>query len=87
MPENAGNRRGKSAKRCRMRDNSLVNVLIACRAEKRLSLEDVAKQIGITRASLCNIERGLSRPRRTTRYLLAIVLRKYGYVVPEEEAA
>lgn len=60
-------------------EDDLVTLLIQCRSERDLSLEDVAKVIRISIKGLSNIERKLSKPRRTTRLRIETFLRKHGY--------
>lgn len=57
----------------------LIKLLVECRTERGLSLAQVAKAIKISTVALSNIERGLSKPRRTTRLRLEQFLRKHGY--------
>jgi transcriptional regulator with XRE-family HTH domain len=66
-------------------ENDLSKLLERCRAERRLSLDEIAKAVGTSRQALSNIERGLSRPRRPLRYRLVEFLRKHGYFPKPED--
>ncbi|HEV1286514.1 MAG TPA: helix-turn-helix domain-containing protein [Bryobacteraceae bacterium] len=61
----------------------LPDALIDCRARHFLTLEDVASAVGVSRASISNIERRICQPKRTTRLLLVEFLRKRGYEIEE----
>ncbi len=74
-------------KNTKTRSNEVLSqLLVRCRAERRLSLEDVAAELKVSHATIANIESGLKSPRRTTRLLLEDFLRKYGYL-PKLKAA
>lgn len=66
--------------------NELATLLLRCRTERKMTLEQVAKAVGITKKTVSNIERRLFSPRRTTRLRLVEFLRKHGYF-PKSEAA
>jgi transcriptional regulator with XRE-family HTH domain len=57
----------------------LINLLIQCRAERSLTIPDVAKALKMSTGSISNIERGVGKPRRTTIAKLEQFLRKHGY--------
>jgi transcriptional regulator with XRE-family HTH domain len=61
------------------RKNELGELLVRCRAERHLSLEDVADAVGLSVMTLSNVETGAKSPRRTTRAKLDDFLRKHGY--------
>lgn len=61
------------------RDAELGELLVQCRAERNLSLEDVATAVGLSVMTLSNVEAGRKSPRRTTRAKLEAFLRKHGY--------
>ena len=58
----------------------LVEMLIRCRAERKLTLEDVSRAMGVSPMTISHIERRLKSPRRTTQMLLEKFLREMGYV-------
>ncbi len=60
-------------------EQSLAELLVRCRAEKGLSLEDVGEAIGVSAKSVSNIERAIHALRRTTRLRLEEFLRQRGY--------
>lgn len=64
----------------------LSRLLVQCRAERNLRLEDVAKATGLTVMTISMVERGHSHLRRTTRLKLEDFLRKHNYF-PKTEAA
>jgi DNA-binding XRE family transcriptional regulator len=64
----------------------LPQLLIQCRTDRCLSLEDVAKVVKISRQALAQIERGRTRPRLTTERRIVQFLNKHGYF-PNTEAA
>jgi transcriptional regulator with XRE-family HTH domain len=66
--------------------DDLTKLLVECRTERSLTLAQVAKAVKISTVALANIERGLSKPRRTTRLRLVQFLQKHGYF-PKLEAA
>lgn len=63
----------------------LSEMLVLCRTERNLRLEDVAKATGLTLMTLSLVERQKTNPRRTTRLRLENFLRKHGYF-PKEAA-
>lgn len=65
----------------------LRQALLVCRTDYQLSLDFVGKHVGLTKAAVANIERGISRPRRTTRLRIVRFLEERGYAVKDEEAA
>jgi transcriptional regulator with XRE-family HTH domain len=65
---------------------SLGNLLLKCRTARDLSLEDVARALKLSLGAISMIERGKSKPRRTTRAKLEAFLAKYGYL-PKGKAA
>lgn len=67
------------------KSSALPDALVRCRTNQDLSLHEVGRAVGLSVAALSNIERGLARPRRTTRLRLVAFLEKHGYEVAEEE--
>lgn len=63
------------------KDEELGELLVRCRAERNLSLEDIAKAVGLSVMTLSNVEAGRKMPRRTTRAKLEAFLHKHGYFV------
>ncbi len=69
-----------------MKTEEIRETLIRHRAEKGLTLRDLAKRIGgITFQTLGNIERGTVWPKRTTLLRIELYLRRVGAV--KERAA
>jgi transcriptional regulator with XRE-family HTH domain len=68
------------------KENEIGKLLLACRTERTLTLQDVAKILGMSIGALSNIERGLARPHRANRAKIEAFLRKHGYF-PKAEAA
>jgi transcriptional regulator with XRE-family HTH domain len=66
--------------------DELPELLILCRSERNMSLADVAKAVRLSVPAIADIERGVSKPRRTTRLRIVNFLRKHGYF-PKAEAA
>jgi transcriptional regulator with XRE-family HTH domain len=66
--------------------SDVPNLLLRCRSERNLSLEEVGNAVGLSKRQVANIELGISKPRRTTRMRIEIFLRKHGYF-PKPEAA
>lgn len=64
----------------------LATLLVRCRTERDLRLEDVAAATRLTVMTISLVERGKTQPRRTTRLKLEEFLRKHGYF-PKQEAA
>jgi transcriptional regulator with XRE-family HTH domain len=64
----------------------LINLLVQCRTDRKLSLAQVAKAVRISTVGLSNIERGVSKPRRTTRLRIVNFLQKHGYYVKQAAA-
>jgi transcriptional regulator with XRE-family HTH domain len=64
----------------------LREALLVCRTDHQLTLDFIGQRIGITKAAVAAIERGISRPRRTTRLRLVRFLAERGYAVKEEAA-
>jgi transcriptional regulator with XRE-family HTH domain len=61
------------------KEDDIAQLILSCRTERGLTLEDVAQAIGISAKAVSNIELGKSAPRRTTRAKLDEFLRKHGY--------
>jgi transcriptional regulator with XRE-family HTH domain len=61
------------------KQDDLAALLLRCRADRKLSLDDVAKAVGLTKKALGSIEQGQSRPRRVNRLRIEEFLRKHGY--------
>jgi transcriptional regulator with XRE-family HTH domain len=59
--------------------------LARCRAEKKLRLADVAKELDLGVATLSRIERGDGNLHRTTQLVLEDFLRKCGYLPKERK--
>jgi DNA-binding XRE family transcriptional regulator len=68
------------------RQNDLANLLVRCRTERNLRLDDVAAATGLTLMTISLVERGKTQPRRTTRAKIEDFLRKHGYF-PKQVAA
>lgn len=64
----------------------LIRLLVQCRTERRLTLIDVAKALKMSVGAISNLERGMAKPRRTTRLKLENFLRKHGYFPKMQEA-
>lgn len=64
----------------------LAELLVRCRSERNLTLEDVAAATSLTAMTLSMFERCMGKPRRTTLLKLEEFLRKHGYF-PKQEAA
>ena len=67
--------------------DDLIKLLIQCRTERNLSLAKVAKAVKISIVAVSNIERGIAKPRRTTRLRIVMFLQRHGYFPKEQEAA
>jgi DNA-binding XRE family transcriptional regulator len=65
----------------------IPSLLIQCRTERCLSLEDVARVVRISRQALAQIERGRTKPHRTTELRIVQFLNKHGYFPKTSEAA
>jgi transcriptional regulator with XRE-family HTH domain len=65
----------------------LADLLIRCRTERSLTLEEVAASTQLTAMTLSMIERRKGHPRRTTMLKLEEFLRKHGYFAKSEAAA
>ena len=61
----------------------VAEALLACRSTHELTLRDVAEQVGLSVTAVSNIERGVAKPRRSTRARLLEFLRERGYRVQE----
>lgn len=61
----------------------LGGALTAHRAKRGLSMREVGAAVGLSKATISNIERGIFRPRRTTFARLVEYLREQGYEVRE----
>lgn len=61
--------------------SDLSRLLIRCRSERALRLEDVATATGLTVMTISLVERDKTHPRRTTRSRIEEFLRKHGYFV------
>jgi len=68
-------------------NKDLAELLVRCRAEKGLTIGDVAKSVRISPMTISNIESGKKHMRRTTRVLLEDFLRKHGYLPKREKVA
>lgn len=66
--------------------SDLPEVLVRCRTERNLRLDDVSRATGLTVMTLSLIERRKSPGRRTTLLKIEEFLRKHGYF-PKLEAA
>lgn len=60
-------------------DLELAALVVRCRTEKGLSLEQVGEAVGLSGKTVSNIELGRSAARRTTRAALEKFLRECGY--------
>lgn len=67
--------------------DDLIKMLIQCRADREITLENVAKAVGVTTKAISNIERGMAKPRRTTRLRLEQFLARHGYFLKKEVLA
>jgi transcriptional regulator with XRE-family HTH domain len=65
----------------------MAELLVRCRTERNLTLEDVAAASGLTAMTLSMLERRKGRPRRTTLLKLEEFLRKHGYFPKLQEVA
>jgi DNA-binding XRE family transcriptional regulator len=63
----------------RQEKDDLPALLLQCRADRNLTLDEVAKAVGLTKKCLSDIERGISKPRRANRLRLEDFLRKHNY--------
>jgi transcriptional regulator with XRE-family HTH domain len=63
----------------RVGKDDLPQLLLQCRADRNLTLEDVAKALGMSKKSLSDIELGRQKPSRKNRLKLEQFLRKHGY--------
>lgn len=71
----------------RMKPEQVRELLISYRADKSLTLRQLARKIGgVTFATLGNIERGATWPRRTTLLKIERFLQREG-LCPTQEAA
>lgn len=61
----------------------LSAALTAHRTERGLSMREVGAAVGVSKATISNIERGIFKPRRTTLLRLVEYLREQGYEVRE----
>lgn len=59
--------------------SELARLMEKCRSERGISLHSAAKRLGIHYTGLSKIERGLTKPRRTTALKIVDFLRAYGY--------
>lgn len=65
----------------------LGSLLLRCRAERKLSLEQVAKALRLSQTAVSQIERGVTKnPNRSSRLRIVQFLNKHGYF-PKTEAA
>jgi transcriptional regulator with XRE-family HTH domain len=67
-------------------EDDLTKLLVQCRTERNLTLAQVAKIAKISTVALSNIERGIAKPRRTTRLRLVTFLQRHGYFAKEVAA-
>lgn len=67
--------------------SELSELILKCRIERGLTLLQFAKAVKMSGAGISKIERGLSKPNRTTEARLVAFLRKYGYFPKTEVAA
>jgi hypothetical protein len=60
--------------------HDVPDLLLRCRSELNLSLEDVGNQVGLTKKQISNIEQRISKPRRVNLLRIEDFLRKRGYL-------
>lgn len=66
--------------------DELPELLLQCRTERNLTLEDVGSSIGVSKQTVSSFETRRTQLRRTNRMRLVHFLRKHGYF-PKTEAA
>lgn len=69
------------------KQDELPDLLLRCRSDRRLTLQDVADAIGVSKQAVSSFEARKSRLRRTTKLRLVEFLRKHGYFAKVTEAA
>lgn len=72
-------REQKSFRKAVAAPDDLPELLFRCRVERKLSLDDVAAAVGLTKKAIANIENRVSRPHRVNRVRIEEFLRKHGY--------
>jgi transcriptional regulator with XRE-family HTH domain len=58
----------------------LASLLVQCRADRNLTIDDLAKELQLSAGAVSNIERGIAIPRRMTRVKIETYLRNQGYL-------
>lgn len=64
----------------------LIQMLIRCRAERDLTMAQVAKSLKMSQGAISNLETGKAKLRRTTAIRIETFLRKQGYFAKSEAA-
>ena len=60
--------------------STVPDLLLRCRSELNLSLEEVGNEVGLTKKQIANIEMRVSKPRRVNLLRIEDFLRKRGYL-------
>jgi transcriptional regulator with XRE-family HTH domain len=74
-----GTHRKQPQRKATVRLDDLPELLFRCRTDRKLTLEQVAAAVSLSKKAISNIERRISTPMRVNRARIEEFLRKHGY--------